>query len=94
VKAVVFSEAGEVLARDEEREPSPAASRRLLSHESGTPDGSTGPMLASAEGGGIRTHEAPGRGLPVFDRESVLDHAEALGLPVERCFEVETDLSP
>jgi hypothetical protein len=28
------------------------------------------------------------------DRESVLAHAEALGLPVERCFEVETDLSP
>jgi hypothetical protein len=28
------------------------------------------------------------------DRESVLAHAEALGLPVERCFEVETDLVP
>jgi hypothetical protein len=28
------------------------------------------------------------------DRESVLAHAEALGLPVERCFEVETDLAP
>jgi hypothetical protein len=28
------------------------------------------------------------------DRESVLAHAEALGLPVERCLEVETDLAP
>ena len=28
------------------------------------------------------------------DQESVLAHAEALGLPVERCFEVETDLGP
>jgi hypothetical protein len=28
------------------------------------------------------------------DRESVLAHAGELGLPVERCFEVETDLSP
>jgi Protein of unknown function (DUF4242) len=28
------------------------------------------------------------------DSESVLAHAEALGLPVERFFEVETDLSP
>jgi hypothetical protein len=28
------------------------------------------------------------------DRESVLAHAKELGLPVERCFEVETDLAP
>lgn len=28
------------------------------------------------------------------DPESVLAHAEALGLPVERFFEVETDLAP
>src|ERR1700716_222733 len=28
------------------------------------------------------------------DQESVLAHAAALGLPVERCFEVETDLVP
>jgi hypothetical protein len=28
------------------------------------------------------------------DRESVLAHAAELGLPVERCFEVETDLAP
>jgi hypothetical protein len=28
------------------------------------------------------------------DRESVLAHAAELGLPVERCLEVETDLSP
>lgn len=28
------------------------------------------------------------------DQASVLAHAEALGLPVERCFEVETDLAP
>ena len=28
------------------------------------------------------------------DQESVLAHAAALGLPVERCFEVETDLTP
>jgi hypothetical protein len=28
------------------------------------------------------------------DSESVLAHAEALGLPVERFFEVETDLAP
>jgi hypothetical protein len=41
-----------------------------------------------------------GDGLKAFcvyaspDRESVLAHAEALGLPVERCFEVETDLAP
>ena len=30
----------------------------------------------------------------VTDAKSVLHHAEALGLPVERCFEVETDLAP
>jgi hypothetical protein len=41
-----------------------------------------------------------GDGLKAFcvyespDQESVLAHAEALGLPVERCFEVETDLAP
>jgi uncharacterized protein DUF4242 len=28
------------------------------------------------------------------DQDSVLAHAEALGLPVERCLEVETDLAP
>ena len=28
------------------------------------------------------------------DESSVLAHAEELGLPVERCLEVETDLSP
>jgi hypothetical protein len=28
------------------------------------------------------------------DQETVLAHAEALGLPVERCHEVETDLAP
>jgi hypothetical protein len=28
------------------------------------------------------------------DRESVLAHAAELGLPVERCLEVETDLAP
>jgi len=28
------------------------------------------------------------------DEKSVLAHAEALGLPVERCFEVETALAP
>jgi uncharacterized protein DUF4242 len=28
------------------------------------------------------------------DRQSVLAHAEALGLPVERCLEIETDLGP
>jgi hypothetical protein len=28
------------------------------------------------------------------DREMVLAHAAALGLPVERCLEVETDLAP
>jgi hypothetical protein len=27
-------------------------------------------------------------------QESVLAHAAALGLPVERCFQVETDLAP
>jgi hypothetical protein len=41
-----------------------------------------------------------GDGLKAFcvyespDQDSVLAHAEALGLPVERCFEVETDLAP
>ena len=28
------------------------------------------------------------------DQESVLAHAAAMGLPVERCLEVETDLAP
>ncbi|MCW3032722.1 MAG: hypothetical protein QOK19_983 [Solirubrobacteraceae bacterium] len=28
------------------------------------------------------------------DQDSVLAHAAALGLPVERCLEVETDLAP
>jgi hypothetical protein len=28
------------------------------------------------------------------DQESVLAHAAALGLPVERCLEVEADLAP
>jgi hypothetical protein len=28
------------------------------------------------------------------DPDSVKDHAEALGLPVERFYEVETDLAP
>jgi hypothetical protein len=40
--------------------------------------------------GGLKAfcvYEAP-------DAQSVRDHAEALGLPVERMYEVETDLAP
>ena len=45
--------------------------------------------VVRAEGGltAFCVYESP-------DRETVLAHAEALGLPVERCFEVETDLVP